>query len=196
MIRWTGADTGGSGIGHYELERSTDGGATWLSLAASTSALQATTSVPSSGTVAFRVRAVDLATNVGAWSTGAILTPRLVQDSSASIKWAKTWTKQSTSSFSGGSVRWAKAKAASATITATGTSFAFVTTKASNRGWVRIYVNGTLKARINLASARTKARAVVWQMPWASPTAATIRVYVEGTAGRPRVDLDALVVVR
>jgi hypothetical protein len=59
-----------------------------------------------------------------------------------------------------------------------------------------VYVNGTLKARINLYSPTTKYRQLVWQTTWSSATAPAIKVYVEGTSNRPRVDLDAFAVLK
>ena len=56
-------------------------------------------------------------------------------------------------------------------------------------------MNGTLKAKINLYSATTKYRQVVWQTAWTA-AAPTIRVDVAGTSGRPRVDLDAFAILQ
>ena len=147
--------------------------------------------VSTAGTIQFRVRAVDVAANVGDWTMSSVISPRLVQNTSSAIAYRKTWTKHSLAAFSAGSAKYSKVAGAYATVVSTGTSFSFVTTKASNRGWARIYVNGKLVARVNLKSATTKYRVLAWRATWATAGPRTIKVYVEGTAGRPRVDLDA-----
>ena len=194
-VRWTGADTGGSGIAHYELAKSLDGGATWMTVSTSLVTPGTILTVATTGTIQFRVRAVDVATNQGAWVTGAVLSPRLVQDTRSSIRYAGTWSKQRATAFSAGSVKLSKARGATATIRTTGKSFALVTTKGRDRGYAWVYVNGTLKAKVNLYSRTTKYRQIVWQTRWTG-AAPTIKVYVAGTSGRPRVDLDAFAILK
>ena len=54
-------NAGGAGIASYTLQRSTDGGTTWSTLASGLTTTSRTTTVPSSGTTRFRVRAIDKA---------------------------------------------------------------------------------------------------------------------------------------
>ena len=62
------------------------------------------------------------------------------------------------------------------------------------RGKARIYVNGVLKATVDLYAASYQNQRVVWTASWSSTAKRTITVRVVGTSGRPRVDLDAFVV--
>ena len=82
----------GTGGGVY---RSADGGATWTNVSTSLTATSTNVTLAATGTVAFRVRAVDRAGNVGAWRTGPTLTPRLVQESSTAITYAGAWSSGS-----------------------------------------------------------------------------------------------------
>ncbi len=192
-IRWSGSDTGGSGIAHFELSKSLDEGSTWAVVTASTAASSTRMTVSSSGSILFRVRAVDVAGNIGDWVTTAAITPRLTQDASSAVVYKGKWTRQRDSRFSARSVRFASAAKASATTTTTNAkSIALVTTTARNRGYVRVYVNGVLQGRYNLKSASTRYRVVVWQTAWTNAAPRTIKLVVEGTFGRPRVDLDAI----
>ena len=61
-VSWAAAadNSGGSGVGSYQVQRSTDAGVTWGTAAPSSGTTLATT-VPTSGTALFRVRAVDRA---------------------------------------------------------------------------------------------------------------------------------------
>ena len=89
-IAWSGSDAGGSGVGHYELARSLDGGTTWTTISASLVATNTSLTVGSSGTTRFRVRAIDQVGNVGSWATGSTMTPRLIQQSSSAVRYTGT----------------------------------------------------------------------------------------------------------
>jgi hypothetical protein len=196
-LAWAGSDNpGGSGIGHYELDRSTDAGVTWTSLSASLVTASYNVTVPSAGTISFRVRAIDVAGNIGAWATGPVLSPRLIQQSVTAVRYAGTWTSTSASLYSGSSEKYAKVAKASATYRFTGRSIALVTTTARTRGKLKVYVNGALVATVDLRSTTTKYRVLVWQKTWSTSGTRTVKLVNAGTAGRPRVDLDAFATVK
>jgi hypothetical protein len=203
-VTWAGADTGGSGVARYELQKTLDGGRHWRTVSTTLTTPSTTLTVPSHGTIQFRVRAIDVAKNVGAWSLGTVLKPRLVQDSSRSISYSprKSWSERESRHYSGESVRTSRVNGSSAAMTTSGTSFALVTTKSSKAGWVRIYVNGTLSARINLGRDKTQYQALVWQTSWTSATAPTIMIVVEAAQRHVNshsgtgVDLDAFAILK
>jgi hypothetical protein len=114
-----------------------------------------------------------------------------VQQTSSAVKYSGTWTSSSSSSFFGGSVRYATRRGATATYTFTGRGIAFVTTKAKTRGKVEVYIDGLKRQTIDLYSSTTRLRQLVYQASWAASGTHTIKIRVLGTAGRPRVDLDA-----
>ncbi len=74
----TGTDTGGAGVWKYEVAKTTDGGAHWTSLGA-TQKQSLDYFASASGTLQFRLRAIDWAGNRGPWIKGSVQTPRLVQ---------------------------------------------------------------------------------------------------------------------
>ena len=57
-------------------------------------------------------------------------------------------------------------------------------------------IDGEGVAKINLHASSLAYRRVVFAKAWASSGTHTISIVVSGTSGHPRVDLDALVVVR
>ncbi|MEI7745312.1 MAG: hypothetical protein WCK58_16375 [Chloroflexota bacterium] len=191
-VAWTGSDTGGSGIAGYVLSRSTDGGSTWTAVT-TTVAISCATTVPSTGSTRFKVVATDKAGNQTE-ATG-IATVALVQQASG-VVYAKTWSVQALAGFSGGSVKWSKVASATASYTFTGRGIAFVTTRAATRGKVRIYVDNVLQGTYDLKATATGYRTLAWQKSWATSAKHTVRIVVLATAGRPRVDLDAFVVVK
>jgi hypothetical protein len=85
---------------------------------------------------------------------------------------------------------------ATATLQFTGRSVAWITTRAPGRGRARVIVDGTAVATIDLYSGIARHRQVVFAQSWSSQAVHTVRIQVLGQpSGRPRVDLDALVVV-
>ena len=75
---------------------------------------------------------------------------------------------------------------------------AIIVTKAASRGQARIYLDGstTPAATIDTYVATTAYQAQVWAWTWSGSGAHTVKVAVVGTAGRPRVDLDAISVLK
>jgi pimeloyl-ACP methyl ester carboxylesterase len=193
-LTWKPATDVGSGVGGYELERSTNGG-TWTAAGVYTETSTGVTAA-SSGTVRYRVRAVDKADNKGGWAYTATLSPRLTQQSKASVRYRGTWTVSKSSAYSGSSVKYAKVKGRSASYTFTGRSVAFVTTKAPSRGKVKVYINGVYQDTVATYRSATQYRVLAWQRTWSTSAKRTIKLVVVGTSGRPRVDLDAFVVVK
>ena len=93
-------------------------------------------------------------------------------------------------------MRYAKTAGRSVSYTFTGRSIALVTSKSASRGKVKIYVNGVYQTTVDTYRSATQYRAVVWQKSWSTSGTRTIKLVVSGTSGRPRVDLDAFVVVK
>ena len=94
------------------------------------------------------------------------------------------------------SLREAISNGANARFLFTGRGVGFVTTLGPNRGKARILINGSLVRTIDLSASTTIERVLAWQQTWASSATRTIKVVVVGTDLRPRVDVDAFVVLR
>ncbi len=62
------------------------------------------------------------------------------------------------------------------------------------RGAARVYIDGQLKATINLWLPTTHPKYLIWQSTWSVSAKHTIVIKVVGTAGRPRVDVDGFIV--
>jgi len=196
-VSWAMSDGAGSGIVRVELSRSADGGATWGSpIVLAGTARSNAAAVPASGTARFRIRALDAAGNASAWRAGPQITARLVQQSWSAVRWAGVWTTRSAAAYSGGSERTARAAGAGASYTFTGRTVALVATRGPGRGKARVYVDGVLRGTVDLYRSSTQYRAVAWSFTCTSSRSHTVRVVVVGTAGRPQVDVDALIVMR
>jgi spore germination protein YaaH len=194
-IAWTASDTGGAGIASYDLARSYDGGAFKMLAPGLAKPLAGVLLYPGH-TYRYEVRARDKAGNVGAWKAGPTLRRRLVQQTSTAIAYRGTWRTSSATPFSGGSVRFAAAAGASASYTFTGRAIGFVTTTGPTRGAVKLYVDGAYVTTLNLYAATWTTRAIAYSKRWSASATHTLKLVVVGTVGRPRVDLDALAVIR
>jgi hypothetical protein len=190
---WTGSDAT-SGISRYELAQSTDGGA-WTTVATALTSPTIDRLLAYGHTYRFRVRAIDQAGNVGAWAYGSTFRLTAVSQSSSSVRYRGTWvTSTSTTVWWGGTARSSSTRGSTASFTFTGRSIAWVGLKAANRGKAYVYINGVLKATVDLYSAATLKQRVVWSTTYSTSAARTIMIKVLGTTGRPRVDVDGFLV--
>jgi hypothetical protein len=104
--------------------------------------------------------------------------------------------RAATSRAWGGSTRHASRAGATAWLSFTGRSVALVAPRGPTRGSARIYVDGIYAGTVSTWAATSASRQLVFARTW--PTAGThrIEVRVAGTAGHPRVDVDAFLVLR
>lgn len=195
LLNVAATDPGGAGVRSYDVRRSVDGNAYTLFASNLMAKTLAVTLTPGHS-FRFQVRARDNAGNVGSWVTGPAVRPYLPQQTSTAITWKGTWNKVLDPHFSGGSVRYAFGAGASAMYAFTGRAIAWVTTLAANRGSAKVYVDGNYVTTINLNAATTTYCRIAFARTWASSGFHTLRIVVVGTAGHPRVDFDALEVLR
>ena len=195
FLNLNATDPGGAGVASYEIKRSVDGNG-FAPFATGISAKTLAVALTPGHSYRFEVRARDKAGNVGSWVAGPTVRAYLPQQTSTAITWTGTWTKVSDGRFSGGSVRHSSATGASAKYAFTGRAIAWVTTLGADRGAAKVYIDGTLVATVNLNAATTTFGRVAFARTWSASGFHTIRIVVVGTAGHPRVDVDALEVLR
>jgi hypothetical protein len=193
-VSWTATDAGGSGVGTYDIARSTDGGA-YATLATRLTSTSYDTTTVRTHTYRFEVRARDWAGNVGPWKAASTIKINVSQETSASIAYTGRWTSAGNSAYSGGSLRYATASGASASYTFTGRSVAFVSSRGPTRGSAKVYIDGGLAATVNMNASTLSYRYVAFQKTWTASAKHTIRIVVLGSSGHPRVDLDAIEVI-
>lgn len=188
---WTAADP--CYVSADRLVR-TVGGGSWTTQALSSPTATSTTASLAFGSVyRHAVNATDGAGNTSPWVYGASFEPFLRQDSSSYITYAGSWGSVAYSGYAGGTVRYSSAAGASASYTFTGTSIGWVAATGPTRGSAKVYVDGVYRATVSLYASTTSLRRVVYAYSWPSQGSHTIRLVVVGTAGHPRVDVDAFV---
>ena len=193
-IAWTASDGSGSGLASFDVERSVDGGP-FAVIATGVTASAIAAALSPGHAYQFAVRAHDKAGNISPWRANPALTPTIRQDTSTALHWSSGWKTASSSSYSGGSLHYATSSGAWMTTTVTGQAVGIVGTRALTRGAFKVYVDHVYVGTIDLSSSTVAYRSVVWRWSWSTRGTHTIELVVVGTAGRPRVDVDAVVVL-
>jgi hypothetical protein len=192
-VTWSAADT--SGVVLDELQQSKNGGA-WTSVTLPNPTATSVTLLRTPGnTYRFRVRATDSVANTSAWLSGASSKLIARQEASTYVKYAGTWTPVTTTTAFGGTLAYAKSSTASATLTFSGRSVAWVAPVASNRGLADVYIDGVYVITVDLYAANLTPRSIVFSRSWSTSATHTLMIRVKATYSRPRVDVDAFVVV-
>ena len=193
-VTWPVATDQGRGVKGYQLQRAV--GSSWVGVPLANATDTSVTVTLAPGLVhRLRVRAVDRAGNVGAWATAAAFRLASIQESAAAVIDTGHWTARASTAFIGGHAMSASAAGAMARITFTGQQIGWVTTVGPTRGEARIYVDGTYERTVDLGRATSAARLIMVLRSWPAAGRHTFEIRVVGTAGRPRVDVDAFVIV-
>ena len=192
-ISW-GASDGETGLKSIQLQEKLGTGAYKTVTLTSLKAKSSLRTLTFGKVYRYRVRATDVVGNVSPWMTSPPFVISRNQESSAAIVYGGPWGLAASTSYSAGKARWATAASASATMSFTGESIAWVSSKSTTRGSAEVYVDGLLVKTVSLKKTTTAHRQVVFGMSWPTAGPHTIQIVVLGTAGHPRVDLDALVV--
>lgn len=195
-LSWSATDLHGDVTG-YGLQQSVDGGPyNNVNLPSNTATSRTLLQAPGHD-YRYRVRATDDNGNKSVWKYGPRFAVDLPQESSTGIAYAGTWKHQSVTSASGGALAYSGAPGATAELAFKGRNVAWVAPKSSLRGEAEVYLDGRKVATADLFSATVQARRVIYAANGLDPSVThTLRVKVLGTSGRPRVDVDAFVVLR
>lgn len=194
-LTWSARDFGGAGVASYDIARSVDGRSFGVIASGQTAASLAVSIAPGHA-YRFKVRARDRAGNVGRWQAGPTVRPALVQQASGALTYRRSWKLATNPGYSGGSAAYTSTPGAVLRFTFTGRAVAWVTHRARDRGAVRVYVDGKHVGTVDTRAGSPSARFVAFSRSWSRVGTHTLRLVVVGTTGRPRVDLDALEVLR
>jgi Pro-kumamolisin, activation domain len=191
-ISWNGTDAT-SGINHYSLYESKDGGA--YTLAATTTAPTFNKNLGPGHTYQFEATATDNAGNVSTAKAGIVYKLSLFQENASAIKYSTGWTRQTLSGANGGSVDFATVKGKTATLTFSGFQVAWMSTQGPTRGSATVKLDSGTAATINTNTSSPKTAEIVDVVTAAANGSHKLVVNVLGTSGHPRIDVDAFVVL-
>jgi subtilisin len=194
---WAAATDSVSSIAAYQVEWSVDGRVWSSPITLGSSARSVQRTVRTSHSYAIRVRARDAAGNWSRWAAASPFTAKVVQDTGAGFATSGHWHRSRSTSWSKHTTVYSKQAGATITRAFTGRGISVVAVKGRSRGKAQVWIDGKLIKTINLHRAgATLARRVVFLRRWPVTARHTIRIVVLGTAGHPRVDLDALIVIK
>jgi hypothetical protein len=195
LVSWSGRDSA-SGLYGYTLQMSRNGGA-WTSIALATrTATKYRRVLAYSGTYRFRVRARDKAGNWSNWAYGATLRASSFGDTYPYIRYYGGWSTETSVAWSGGSARYATTAGALARFTFSGYGVAWVARRGPDRGIAQVFLDGVLTTAVDLRASALEPPTTVFARRWSLLGTHTVLIKVLGTAGRPRVDVDAFLVLR
>ena len=146
-------------------------------------------------TYALRLRARDAAGNWSPWVESTPFAPVLSQDTSPTLARSGGWTRYRRSWMSGGTSLYSRTRGKWVERSFTGRAIALVGSKSPGRGKAKVYIDGVLAATVDFRRSSAAHRQVVFTRSWATARPHTLKVVVLGTSGRPRVDVDAFVIV-
>jgi hypothetical protein len=106
-----------------------------------------------------------------------------------------TWRVVKGKDYLGGQVLTAGGRNAALAWTVTGRSVGLTAVKGPTQGRVLVYVDGHRITTVDLHASRTADRQIVWTRTWSTAGSHTVKIVVEGTAGRPGVATDGLTVI-
>ncbi|HUR73512.1 MAG TPA: S8 family serine peptidase [Sporichthya sp.] len=194
-VSWTGSDPDGA-VASYQLERSTDGGRHWRTVALPGAAARSITlNLSADSGHRFRVRAIDNLRKSSAWSISDKLALDIDQQGEAKLR--RTWSRETGADLAGGSSHGSPISGASATYTFNGRSIRWIGTTGADHGKARVYLDGRLVATVDTYSASRQTCQVLFARA-VKPGRHTLRIVVLGhhnqrSAG-DRVSIDAFVV--
>ncbi|HUG48962.1 MAG TPA: metallophosphoesterase [Candidatus Limnocylindria bacterium] len=178
-------------ISRYQIQRRVDGGS-WTSVQlASALARSATVRIRPWTTIRFRLRAYDGAGTAGPWTLTAPQWVSVAQESDDRIDYGSSWTTRTDSTALGGALRGSRTAGASAFFEFSGTHVAWVAQRGAKRGGATVDVDGQPQASVDLFAASKRPRRVVFSASWPEASPRSLQITVEGTAGRPTVEIDA-----
>ena len=144
----------------------------------------------------YAVRATDAPGNVGEWAPGVPVEVVVVQESSAAVQRSAGWTGYASSYALGGKSTSATRAGTWMRYTFTGGGIALVGPKGATRGRAEVRLDGVLVATVNEYTKTSGSRWLLHAMAVDPARPHTIEVRVLGTAGHPRFDVDAFLVLR
>ncbi len=194
--RWVAATDTTTWITAYQVQWSASGGA-WSSATTVDDAIHSSSRTLGVGhEYEVRVRARDAASNVSTWMANDPLSSVLLQDTSSSIQRSSSWWRSRITTMSGGSSLTSGTRGQWFSRMFTGGGIAWVSTLGPTRGKADVYVDGVKVTTVDLNRTSVHYRRVAFTRSWLTSGSHTIKVVVLGTSGHPRVDLDALLVLK
>ena len=185
-----------SPISRYDVGLARAGGNLAVTARTKGSTRSSVVTIPFATTRTYAVRALDRPGNLGRWAVGRPTRVVAVQETSGTVRRSSGWTSYASANALGGKALRASRAGAWVRVTFTGRAIAVVGPMGPTRGSAQVRLDGgvvgTFSARASVAGSRWILDAIA-----VDPARShTLEVRVLGTPGRPRLDVDAFLVLR
>jgi subtilisin family serine protease len=117
-------------------------------------------------------------------------TTRTYEESDPAITYSGSWTTMYMSGASGKYVKYSTTANDKAKLPFTGTGVTWMGSKGPGYGRAKVYIDGAYTQIVDLTSSDIQDRVAIFTKNWATSGNHTIEIVVEGTSGRPRVNVD------
>jgi hypothetical protein len=197
-LTWTaGSDPVGpdSGVAGYVVQQSVNGAA-FTTIARPIGTTLDLMLSNTSRTYRYRVATRDHSGNVSTYATGPSFKAISYNESSTVIAYKGTWVLASAPTYIGGKAKFSTRASSSATASILGNRVGWLGRTGPTSGTARVYIDGVLKASINLYAPTTGIRKLLFTHSWSSVGNHKMKIVVNGTAGHPRVTIDQVLVLR
>ena len=190
---WAGTDDG-SGIVAWKV-RERRGTAKWRTIVSAGAVTSRSARLPIGVRLRHKARATDLAGDRSAYAAGPEFALHTISEASSALTYTKNWRTRSSSSARGGRISYSGRVNATATLRVTARSVAWISSVGPNRGRANVFLDGVFLTTGDCYSASAKTKRIVFATDL-EPGSHELTIVVEGTAGRPRVDVDGFVLLR
>jgi hypothetical protein len=178
----------------YSVSYTVDGGASVPVTLSSAKATSYIFDATVGSTYVFSVTATDALNRTSDAVSSESFTPALAQEADGSISYSGIWSSSALAGATDGQVTMTNKALASATITTGARGIAWVATRGKTRGSAKVYVDGKLRATVNLYALATSNGVIAYTVNFGSAGSHTVSVVGLATVGHPVVDVDAFVV--
>jgi len=193
-VGWSASDKT-SGVASSDVQVSVNG-TSYKAVTSGTTATGIGQRLATGDSFKYRIRTRDKAGNLSGWAYDRTLKPTTYNERSSILRYSGSWAYSYPSAALGDRVRTTTTAGSKASVTFTGRSYAWIATTGPTRGKAAIYVGGTKVATVDLYAPKTTYRQVVFTKTWTTTASRTVTIRALGTSGRPRIDIDGILLVR
>jgi hypothetical protein len=188
VVTFSGTDQG-LGIKNFQLSESRNNGP-WVATPVVVGAHSIVRIVTIGSLYQYRVRAVDLAGNIGPWANLANFTPTLFQESSGT--YTQTWTGSHPAYALGKRLVFNRTPRGNASFTCTCSSISVISPKGPGQGGGRVYIDGTFVATVSEFNSKTLGPLVLFAHTWTTKGSHRIDIVNTGV----QFDVDAFLTLQ
>lgn len=195
ILSWPPATDDHTGVSSYVVRRRIGSGP-WT-VAAGTVTTRSLKILMSFATATeFAVAGRDGVGNIGPQAASPAVTATLYQDRTSLARYSGRWSNTTSSTASHRNLRTSTQAGAWVEFKIHAKAIAIVGRQGPTSGKAKVYVDGVYAATIDLYRSSSRSRVVLFSRSWPTPGVHKVKLFVSGTSGRPRVDIDAFPVLR